>query len=353
VLGARLVPWALALVAAALPIAADAHLGEISYSTLVARGDSVDYKLKFAAHLIPGSRDNGEQRLTRIQAVRLEPAILRWLDDGVTVESGGHDCVPGIVDTIGPDADDDLTVILRFGCTTTVRDLRVEFHAFDAGVPDYQNIVSLDLGGEKLGYVFTVDNPVMRAGETSARSSGFAEFFSLGVEHIWGGYDHLLFLLALLLPGGSLAGLAGVVTAFTLAHSITLALAVLDVVRLPPAPVEIAIALTIIYAAGLTLRNSAGEHRWRLTFFLGLVHGFGFAGILQAAGLEHGNVAVPLLAFNLGVETGQLVVVAAVIPLLALLGLFPRAAVVRRTLALLIVAAGVFWLAERTSGLVS
>jgi hypothetical protein len=338
----------LTLLAAA---SAHAHLGAISYSTVVVNDRYVDYKLQFAAHLIPSV--DAQEKLTRRRLLDLEPRILGWLAETVSVSSAGRECEPKIVDTAGPDANDDLTVILSFECPVPVESLRIAFHAFDRRVAEFQNIVSLQIEGESLGYVFTAQNPVLVVGARRSEADGFKDFFKLGVEHIWTGYDHLLFLLALLLPGGPLSRLAAIVTAFTVAHSLTLALAVLDVLRLPPAPVEIAIALTIIYAASLTLRSTPADHRWRLTFFLGLIHGFGFAGVLQTAGLQKTSVAIPLLAFNAGVEAGQLVVVAAVVPALALLSRARHASLLRRAVAWSIVAAGVFWVAERTARLLS
>jgi len=249
---------------------------------------------------------------------------------------------------IGPDTERNLTVFLRYSCARNTGSLRIHFSTF-ARVELAQNIVSLEIDGRTMGYVFTAENPLLIYDTEEPTSDSFKDFFSLGIEHIWSGYDHLLFLLALLLPGGALLRLAGIVTAFTLAHSVTLALAALDIVRLPSAPVEILIAATIIWAASLSLRAAAADTRWRMTFVLGLVHGFGFAGILGQAGLSADNLVVPLLGFNAGVEVGQLVVVAIAIPAITLLGRSAHAATLKRGLAWLIVAAGVFWVAERSA----
>jgi hydrogenase/urease accessory protein HupE len=144
-------------------------------------------------------------------------------------------------------------------------------------------------------------------------------FFLFGVEHIITGYDHLLFLAALLLTCASFKEAATIITCFTVAHSITLALAALDVVRLPASIVEPAIALSIVYVA---IDNLFGAPAlWRraaITCFFGLIHGLGFASALRDIGLGTipGGVFWPLLKFNLGVEAGQLCVAAALLPLL-------------------------------------
>jgi hypothetical protein len=160
-------------------------------------------------------------------------------------------------------------------------------------------------------------------------------YFLEGVTHIWGGIDHLLFLVSLLLPavlvrvrrgateawsaapnfGMSFADVAKIVTAFTLAHSITLALAALDVVSLPSGPVEAAIALSVVLAALNNLFPIVRHGRWIAAFAFGLIHGFGFAGALAGLGLPGEGLAWSLAAFNLGVEAGQLAIVAVFLPL--------------------------------------
>jgi hypothetical protein len=329
---------------------AEAHLVSISYSTIVAHDDTVDYELKFAAHLIPGA-EQYEGQLTRQKVLAFKPNMLGWFDETIQISRGDLPCKPELLQLIGPDSKEDLIASLRYTCESGAGVLRIYFTAF-AEDDRSQNIASLEIDGEKIGYVFSSQSPVMIYRATEQKTSqSFREFFALGVEHIWTGYDHLLFLIALLLPGGTFVRLAGIVTAFTIAHSVTLAMSALDIVALPSAPVEILIAATIIWAASLSLRASTGDSRWRLTFLLGLIHGFGFAGILKGVGLGGGNIVVPLLAFNAGVEVGQLVVVAVAVPVISLLARSAYGASLKRGIAWLIVGAGVFWLAERTASL--
>jgi hypothetical protein len=137
----------------------------------------------------------------------------------------------------------------------------------------------------------------------------------LGIEHILTGADHLVFLFGLILVGGRWRSLVGVVTAFTLAHSVTLALAALSVVAPSPRLVEPAIALSIAYVGVENLFVKDASKRWRITFPFGLVHGFGFAGALRAVALPRAQLPAALVAFNLGVEAGQLAVLSLALPL--------------------------------------
>jgi hydrogenase/urease accessory protein HupE len=150
-----------------------------------------------------------------------------------------------------------------------------------------------------------------------------ATYLELGVEHILLGFDHLLFVLGLLLITQGTRQLVATVTAFTVAHSITLALATLGFVHVPPAPVEAIIALSIAFVAVEVLhhrqgrRNLAARAPWLIAFTFGLLHGFGFAGALSEVGLPEGQIPIALLFFNLGVEAGQLFFVAGVLALVA------------------------------------
>jgi hydrogenase/urease accessory protein HupE len=141
-------------------------------------------------------------------------------------------------------------------------------------------------------------------------------YFRFGLEHIWGGIDHLLFVLALLLLVRGWRRVAATITAFTIAHSITLAAATLGFVHVPVPPVEACIALSIVFVAAEILRSRKGlpglteKAPWAVAFAFGLLHGFGFAGTLSAVGLPQHAIPVALLCFNVGVEAGQLLFIA-------------------------------------------
>jgi hydrogenase/urease accessory protein HupE len=166
-----------------------------------------------------------------------------------------------------------------------------------------------------------------------ARQSAWAvaaTYLKLGVEHILLGVDHLLFVLALILIARNTRELIKAITAFTVAHSITLAAAALGFVHVPPKPVEAAIALSIVFVALEIIRARDGDSGiaakapWIVAFAFGLLHGFGFAGALSEIGLPAGNIPVALLFFNVGVEVGQLLFVTVVLSLAALVRLGRR-----------------------------
>jgi hydrogenase/urease accessory protein HupE len=170
--------------------------------------------------------------------------------------------------------------------------------------------------------------PQAPAATIPAQESGWSvavEYVKLGVEHILLGVDHLLFVLALLLVTPGTWRLVKTVTAFTVAHSITLALATLGFVHVPQAPVEAVIALSIAFVAAEILRARDGREGvtarapWIVAFAFGLLHGFGFAGALAEAGLPEGHIPLALLFFNLGVELGQLLFIAAVLSAIGLI----------------------------------
>lgn len=160
-------------------------------------------------------------------------------------------------------------------------------------------------------------NPTTSTTSTVNTSMSVGSFFFLGVEHIVTGYDHLLFLLVLILCGGNLIQLLKIITAFTLAHSITLAAAALNIITLPSVLVEAVIALSIAYVAFENLYpHFAISRRWTISFVFGLMHGFGFSSVLREIGLPQDNLIWSLLNFNLGVEAGQLAAVVLVLPVL-------------------------------------
>ncbi|HNC97240.1 MAG TPA: HupE/UreJ family protein, partial [Myxococcota bacterium] len=151
------------------------------------------------------------------------------------------------------------------------------------------------------------------------RSEVAQRFLHLGVEHIWTGYDHLLFLAGLLLAASRLKDMLFIVTGFTVAHSITLSLAATGILVVPPEVVEPAIAASIVWVGLENLWKPPPRRRVVLTFLLGLIHGFGFAGMLAELGLPAGNLALALVCFNGGVELGQAGVVLVLLPILLLL----------------------------------
>ncbi|MBS0340977.1 MAG: HupE/UreJ family protein [Proteobacteria bacterium] len=233
---------------------------------------------------------------------------------------------------------------------------RIEFVGLQASITDVLVRVSLRDGTESTTLVRPVQ-PWIEVAAAPGAGAVASAFVVHGIEHILGGFDHLLFVFGLLLlvRGGWM--LVKTVTAFTLAHSITLALAALGVVHVPGPPVEATIALSILLLAVEIVRQNRGQPGfaarwpWVVAFCFGLLHGFGFAGALAEIGLPKNELPLALFCFNVGVEIGQLMFVGAVLVLRALLlCLRPPALAVHRAPAVASYAVGTlaaFWFFER------
>lgn len=205
-------------------------------------------------------------------------------------------------------------------------------------------------GGREQTAVASWERPRLEFHDGTNTAQTIREFAKLGVEHILGGVDHLLFVLALVLLVRDGKRLFATVTAFTVAHSITLAASVLGFARAPAAPVEAVIALSILLVAVECAKPGDSWSRrvpWAVAFGFGLLHGFGFAGALAEVGLPPHQVSLALGAFNGGVELGQLLVVAPAWFALRFLGRSPRAAAAERVLVYAIGAAAACWSIER------
>ena len=202
------------------------------------------------------------------------------------------------------------------------------------------------------------------SGERVSRLAQFSKFMEQGVWHIWIGFDHILFLLSLLLPvvlvrvkggwrgvsrlGESVREVLWVVTSFTLAHSITLSLAALGFISLPSRLVESAIALSVVLAAFNNIVPLFNRRRWLVAFGFGLIHGFGFASVLAELGLPQETLVLSLVGFNLGVEAGQLAIVVVFLPMIYWLrntAFYRRGILVGGSMLIMLLA--LVWLAER------
>ena len=261
--------------------------------------------------------------------------------------------------------------VLHFAvdCPNGAKPAVLEYDLFFELDPTHRGLARIDYPDEVQTAVLSPEEPRLELGlNTSAGWRQVAQYWREGIHHIWIGIDHILFLVALLLPVGLvrakgrwnnakpfrslLLELTGIVTAFTLAHSITLSAAVLGLVSLPARWVEAVIAATVLAVALHNLYPLLPGRRWMIAFGLGLVHGFGFASVLGDLGLPGKTLLQALLAFNLGVETGQLVIVMLLLPLLFLLrdtGFYRRAAMPVGSAVIGLIASA--WLIQRSAGI--
>ncbi len=341
----------------------EAHTGGASYVDVQSTQSSeaprlqVDVALPDIATALGLDRDaDGRLRWREVTAAQSE--IASYLQARLQVKSAERFCrlatlgQPLLVDR---DTGRHLRIVLAIGCTAEPGQRSLDASPWFAEAADQGIYVTWDGGSDRVSLLTkTYPSTDLDVGP----NEGFGRFWLLGVEHLLSGYDHLAFLALLLLaamhkakPTLGLRSLfwqaAKIVTAFTAAHSITLALAATGLVRLPVALVEIAIAGSILVTAFAVLLRVERWTGWPLAFGFGLVHGLGFANVLADL-LSGKDLLAPLVGFNLGIEVAQILVVAMVLPLLWQAMNRPR--LLRGTSAisaLLLAGMSVYWMVER------
>ncbi len=207
-----------------------------------------------------------------------------------------------------------LRILYTFAQPVTALDVKSTlYEIMPAG---HQHLMSVRLNGTLHEAILDARTPEAAfSGVRTTKLQTLWRFVRLGVEHIFTGYDHLAFLLCLLVATATLGSLVKVITSFTIAHSITLALATFNVVILPARLTESLIALSIAYVAAENLLDFRAMKRYYITFLFGLVHGFGFSSVLREMDLPKSSLALSLFSFNAGVEIGQITFVLLIYPL--------------------------------------
>lgn len=293
----------------------------------------------FAAIAVDGNTVT--YRLTPTTTTTDERALSALMQQHLTIQADGARCVAAQAPGLQVD----------FSCPSIPRELTLRDDLPDALGDKHHVVAVLTWPGGSRSLNFSASERVARVALESvpaAKPQHAGEFFFLGMEHIATGYDHLLFLLALVLCGGQWLALLKIITAFTAAHSLTLGAAALSLVTLPGAAVEAVIALSIAYVAFENLfPRYAISRRWTVSFVFGLVHGFGFSSVLAEIGLPRDSLLWSLFSFNLGVEAGQLVAVMVVVPLLTYLHRTRWQAVVVRRISQIILIVGLALFVER------
>jgi hydrogenase/urease accessory protein HupE len=336
------------LAVAALASGASAHTTSTGLAAISVAGSTVTYRLT----LVPAELPAEAARLLSAAADG-EPAsgqrVADELRSRVTVRAGATTCRPGRIVMQGSRLGDGRVALeMALSCPAPPTRLSIRDDWFELLGEHYRTIARIDTPDGARDVVFLPESREATVELGAAASLPAGGFLRLGVEHILTGYDHLLFLLALLLRGGRLWSLLRIITAFTIAHSITLGLAVTGVVTRPGRVVEPAIAASIVWVAleNLAVR-SPSRRRWLVSFAFGLVHGFGFASAIEPLALPRARLALALLGFNLGVEVGQAFVVALLLPVLLWLRGMPWEPRVVRAASVGVAAAGGVWLVQR------
>lgn len=364
----------IAVLACALLLAgpAWAHKPSDSYLRLTVDGAAIEGQWDIALRDLDaaiGLDADGDGTLTWGEVRARHAAIAAYAQSRLTLGRPEAPCAVAVREHLIDRHTDGAYAVLRFAaaCAETPRALAIDYRLLFDIDPRHRGLVSVTADGATRAAILSADAPAQRLSLAASPAAQFAAYFGEGVLHIFLGLDHVLFLLSLLLPavlvrapggGGGWVGAPSfrhafldvfrIVTAFTVAHSITLTLAALGVVSLPSRWVESAIAASVVLAALNNVRPVVVNGRWALAFAFGLVHGFGFASVLADLGLPRDSLAAALLAFNLGVEAGQLAIVAAFLPIAyAVRGtrFYARSVVVGGSLAVAALA-GV-WFAER------
>jgi hypothetical protein len=350
---------------------AHAHKPSDSYLSLDVRGSAVSGRWDIALRDLDfalGLDANADERLTwgevRLRLPEMESYALHRLD----IAADGDACAMDVRDRLIDTHIDGAYLVLMVAGSCAQRPHTVNLHydlLFDVDAT-HRGLLKLDMDGTTHSAVLAPDRATVNF--IAGRGGGWrtlGSYLASGVHHIWTGYDHLLFLCSLLLPAVALRrggrwwpapewkpvalDVLRTVTAFTVAHSITLLLAALGVVSLPSRWVEAVIAFTVVLAALNNVFAVVNARRWLVALVFGLIHGFGFASVLGGLDLPRaGDRALALLGFNLGVEAGQIAVVIVLLPILyAIRGtqFYRRAVLVGGSCAVAAIAAT--WLVER------
>jgi hypothetical protein len=349
---------------------AQAHKASDSYLSLAVQGEKIDGQWDIALRdleMAVGLDANDDAAITWDEVRARHEAIAAYALARLKLSSEGVDCPMRVTEHLIDSHTDGAYAVLRLqaSCPAPVATLNVDYNLLFDVDPQHKGLLKLTHGATTSTAIFAPDARSQALQVAApARWRQFADYVKHGVWHIWIGFDHILFLVSLLLPAvlirrdgqwqgretlrASVIDVLKIVTAFTLAHSLTLSLAALGALSLPSRLVESLIAASVILAALNNLWPLV--HRWRalVAFGFGLIHGFGFASVLADLGLAQGALVLSLVGFNVGVELGQLAIVALFLPLAYLLrrGLFYRRVVMAGGSALIAVIAMV-WLAER------
>jgi hydrogenase/urease accessory protein HupE len=299
-------------VAAVATSEAQAHNAGVSTSRIVIHGGTVDVEINALGRdyeKAAGVRitEAGSGEVNRVALAIMAPSVLTYVGDHVVVFAGRQRCAPR-PGTARP-ADTHVLVTVAWTCPLNGSELRYRATLFHDVDPTARHLAIIATESGELELALDSRAPeVALSGAGSSVLQVVGRFVRAGIEHIFLGYDHIAFLAAIVLWAQRLWPVIKIVTAFTIAHSITLSLAALQVVVIPSAIVEAAIPATIMFVAVENFFSRKVDGRWRVTFVFGLIHGFGFASALQEIGLP--------AAFNIGVEIGQVVIVALIFPLL-------------------------------------
>ena len=344
----RLAPWTLLWLTLIGCCGALAHVTTTGLLRIEFTGGRMLYALSLASPELPAASAailTAAANADRGAAEVVAEAARR----SVTVDLDGGRCRAGRVRIGGAGTNETrATIEIDFTCDSSHGrlDITEDWRAFLG--EHYQTLGNLRTPSGERQVIFGEESRSVTVDIDRTVAAGWFDFVKLGIEHILTGYDHLLFLVALLATARGAWSVVRIVTAFTLAHSITLSVAALGIVTIPDRIIEPLIAATIVWVALENLLAAEPDRRrWIWSFGFGLVHGFGFASVLGELGLKGATLVRGLVGFNVGVEIGQLIFVAVFLPALMWLSRGRGARLTPRIASLAVVAIGTYWLVER------
>jgi hydrogenase/urease accessory protein HupE len=343
---------------AALPATGAAHVGATGYSEIRHVGSDVRYRLGLEYEPLVTAAGFGANAFSGTTAELTRdlrdgiPYLQEYIGSRIRTTVDGNRCGdPVILDAVAEERGGTTFAQLRMNIDCPAEDgsyaIRFEIDENPDGSPSgHRNIADFELGDASGRFVFEEGHTLLEADKTSTLGT-VEEFVKMGVEHILLGWDHVLFLLVLLLGARSLRSVVELATTFTVAHSVTLVLASVGWVHLNPDIVEPLIALSIAAVAVAAVLGI--ETRWQLgvVFLFGLLHGLGFAGTVDFDVEAPGRLFTSLVSFNVGIELGQALIVAVVFPLLLLIRRFRWGTHAQVAGAACAAGIGVYWFVER------
>ncbi|NOU70349.1 hypothetical protein GC098_02675 [Paenibacillus sp. LMG 31458] len=308
-----------------ISLPAEAHQLNKGFSQIKIEGRQAVYELFLPEGELPFIDADENKRVTAEELAAGRGRLADYVRQHVELKRGDETLAYRFVSAELSDHHENpgVQMLLTYTSRFAIDNLTVHYSLFFDDIdPTHVNFITIVNGDDVVDTYFDTGTRMLRYGSSgdSDTSRTLLQYAWLGMKHIWTGYDHLIFLLSLLIVAAGWRDALRIVTAFTAAHSVTLLLTATEMIRVNSRLIEIFIALSIAYVAAenwfIRRRTNAPRYRWLLTFAFGLVHGMGFAGALQEMGLPSRNFISSLLSFNAGIEIGQLAIVAAVLPLL-------------------------------------
>jgi hypothetical protein len=348
--------WGLGLLMVlSLSTPSPAHWADLAVADIQIRERDVDVNLTVPTGLIAQFDNDKNKQLSELEITTHQKDLQEFLSEKIRLTAAGQKndtltikstVAKKIPSNLIATPDTHSSLLLQYHWVDPVNQLQMHYDLFVPGLNTARCLAQVLRNDRVDNLVFTPDSKNAALIDAPIGQQ-ISSFIRLGIEHIWTGYDHILFLISLLMLGGELGYLLKVVTAFSLSHSVTLFLAALNIISVPSRWVEIAIALSIAYIASENLWRKQPQARWQLAFAFGLIHGLGFSSALQELDLPRTNLVTSLASFSVGIELGQFAIVLMVYFALSYLRKFPWDLTIRRLISVGVIVMSAIWFWER------